>query len=462
MNTLLSTTSLRWSPLLVVGSLLVACTGGDAPTICGDPIEDQVLHYGEEHLEDFCFSDPEGAKLVFTASSSDTEVGTIVVVGEAVYIMARGVGNATMTVQAEDPGGNTASMDFNLEVPNRPPFGTLGELPRTRILTEQVREYYVDDFFRDPDKDPLFYTASIENTAVASGGMEDSLRLVITGLTVGETTVTLTATDPHGGVAEVTGEILVVEPVLIWRDDFDTNNFDWFFNFASYYSYYYRPGYLSGYNRYSYWFFSGERNTDDNVEEWMVKMMVGADEGSTNQLVGFWSYPPATSYACNTINFIAGTVGYTDEIHYLGATPNSNWQIWYYNCYPYKVSTHGESDAVAPVGEFTEMHWGVQRGQMQFWTGGTQVYSQDASEGPVGNDDVGEWPVVHSTSRLIGLGAQGETYQYLYYDWAELWGIDAYDDAADLSGGRQLRDGPASLSPMPPTAVMSQQMIIRK
>ena len=468
MNTLMSTTSptaglralLRWSPLVVVGSLLAACTGGDPPTVCAE-VDDQVLYTGQEKLLDICFEDPEGAKLHISATSSDPEVGSIVVYGQAVNLVAVGVGKSTMTVQAEDPGGNTASIDFNLEVPNQLPFATLDEVPRTKILTEQVREYYVDDFFRDPDKDPLFFTAEIENPAVASGGMVDSLRLVINGLTVGETTVTLKATDPHGGVAELVGQILVVEPVLFWRDDFDSNAGDWSFYWFTPWSYWLKPGHLSISNRWSYYFAQAERTTDDNATEWMAMMSIAADEGSTNQLTGMWSYPPTSAYTCNTINFVVATIGYTDEIHYIGSAPGSNWQLWYYNCYPYKLAAYGETDGVASIGEFTEFHWGVQRGNLQISAGATTAYSVDASEGPDNDDVEGGWPVIHSTTRLVGLGAQGETWQYNHYDWMELWAIDAYDDAADLSGNKQLRNDPASLSPMPP-ADQVQRMIIHQ
>ena len=455
MNTLLSTRSpaagpralLRWSPLALVGSLLAACGGGDPPKVCEgtdavdieDPI---VLLTGQERLVDYCFMDPEGAKLTVTTATSDENVGIALVYGQAVNLVAQGPGTATITIQAEDPGGNTASIDFGLEVPNQLPI-VAAEWPKVKLLTEQTMEFYVDDFFRDPDRDPLFFTASIDNPAVASAVLADSLRLVITALTVGEANVTLTAEDPHGGKAMLEGFMEVVEPVLFWRDDFDSNTFDWSFNFATYYSYWYKPGYLSGYNYYSYYFFSGERNTDDNATEWMVSMSVATDAGSTNQTNGLWSYGPTS----HRKRWIWGTVGKATSYQYIsGAVMPADWQIVW--CCGYTWGAGGQSDAVNSIGEFNEMHWGVQRGNMSMTIGDTEVFSEGVVDG--------DWPTVLVTSRLFGYAGGGENRQWQYFDWAELWAIDAFDDAADVSGDWQFEDGASPLSPMPPAIIEGQ------
>ena len=459
MNTLMSTTSptaglralLRWSPLVVVGSLLAACTGGDPPRPCegADAVEvkDQKLYTGEEKLMDYCFFDPEGADLVITTETSDDKVGIALVYGKAINLVATGPGTATITIIAEDPGGNTASIDFGLEVPNQLPI-VAGEWPYIRLLTEQKKEMFVDDFFRDPDRDALFFTASGDDPAVANVTLEDSLRLVINALTVGEVTVTLAATDPHGGVAELQGKVEVVEPVLFWRDDFDSNTFDWSFNFATYYSYWHKSGYLSGYNYYSYYFFSGQRNTDDNATEWMVSMSVGTDADATNQTNGLWSYAAGEGAAAR--RWIWGTVGHATSYQYIRNSADflpTNWQIVY--CCGYTMAAGGDSDAVNTPGEFNEMHWGVQRGNMTMTVGSTEVYSESA-------EDEG-WPTIHQTSRLFGYAGGGENRQWQYFDWAELWAIDAYpDDAADVSGDWQFQ-GASPITPMPPEQMTFQQ-----
>ena len=462
MNTLLSTTSptagfralLRWSSLVVVGSLLAACSGGDPPTVCTgeDAIEipsPVILTTGNERLVDYCFVDPEGAQLVVTTSTSDDKVGIGLVYGKAILVKAQGPGTATITITAEDPGGNTASVDFELQVPNQAPF-VAGEWPKIKLLTEQVMELYVDDFFRDADRDPLFFAASSEDGAVASVVLEDSLRLIITALSVGETNAVLTATDPHGGVAELQGYIRVVEPVLFWRDDFDENTYDFAWNFATWYSYSEKEGHVAVYNRYSYYFISGFRNPNDNAAEWMVSMSMAAGDASSNQTLGFWS---TVADPVGPLRWFIGTIGHATQYQYIyEAEMPANWQIW--GCCPrgYGWITGGMSDAVNAVGEFSEFHWGVQRGKMSMTVGETLVHSEDAE---------GVYPHINQQSRLFGYAGGGESgvNQMSYFDWAELWAIDAYDDAGDMSGDWQFEDDGASpLTPLPPEAM--QQMTL--
>lgn len=456
MNTLLSTTSptagfralLRWSPLAVIGSLLAACSGGDPPRVCegADAVEIEdpiVLLTGQERLVDYCFMDPEGAKLNVTTQTSDEDVGIALVYGQAVNLVATGPGTATITIQAEDPGGNTASIDFGIEVPNQVPI-VAAEWPKTKLLTEQTLELYVDDFFRDPDRDPLFFTASSEDPSVASAVLADSLRLVIEALSVGEIMVKITAEDPHGGMAELEGLVRVVEPVLFWRDDFDENTFDWSFNFATYFTYSQKDGHLSGYNYYSYYFFSGERNEDDNAAEWMVSMSVGTEAGTTNQTIGLWSY----ALQFTTRRWLWGTVGHATQYQYIyQAVMPANWQIVF--CCRYSWGAGGESDAVNAVGEMTEFDWGVQRGKMTMTVGETEVYSEDAE---------GTWPTLHQTSRLFGYAGGGETRQWHHFDWAELWAIDAFDDGGD-SGDWQFDDSASPLTPLPPAAIQQVDIV---
>lgn len=462
MNTLLSTTSpaagfralLRWSSLAVVGSLLAACSGGDPPTVCtgADAVELKspvTLFTGEEDLVDYCFMDPEGAKLAVTTATTDENVGIALVYGKAVLVKAQGPGTATITITAEDPGGNTASVDFELQVPNQPPFVS-GEWPKIKLLTEQTMELFVDDFFRDADRDALFFTAGPENDPVASVVLEDSLRIVITALSVGEIYAVLTARDPHGGTAELEGYIRVVEPVLFWRDDFDTNTFDFVYNFATWYSYLEKPGYLSAYNRYANYFISGFRTANDNAAEWMASMSVAANSSSSNQTLGFWS---TVADPVGPLRWFIGTIGLATQYQYIyGAEMPANWQVW--GCCPrgYAWIEGGMSDAVNGVGEFSEMHFGVQRGKMSMTVGETVVHSEDAK---------GKYPLINQQSRLFGYAGGGEngSNQMSYWDWAELWAIDAYDDAADQSGDWQFQDGASPLSPLPPAEIQRMNIV---
>ncbi len=294
---------------------------------------------------------------------------------------------------------------------NQLPFATVDTLPTTEIMTERSRqEYNVDDYFSDPDQDPLSFTVSTDDATVATAVVEDlddSPKLVIEGVTGGETMVTLTATDPDGGEAQLFGRVLVVEPVLFWRDDFDDATSDWSFNFAGYHSYEEIPGYLSVYIRYAYYFFAGERNDNVNAAEWMVSTSVAVEAGSTNQTVGIRSRPAFSSLDCEGAEFLWGWVGETDP-------PESNWGIRYSICGDGGTAV-GNSAAVASIGEFSDVHLGVRLGKMELYVGETLVFAQEI-------DDEEGWPHIHTKTGLFGYqGAEAE--QWIYFDWAELWGI---------------------------------------
>lgn len=93
----------------------VAVSDNRPPEVCFT-IPPQTLEAGQTRLLQLCFEDPEGEKLTFTASSSDTEVATVIVLGEAVRIRGVAPGSATVTAVATDPGGLTASLDIEVTV----------------------------------------------------------------------------------------------------------------------------------------------------------------------------------------------------------------------------------------------------------------------------------------------------------------------------------------------------------
>ncbi len=268
-------------------------------------------------------------------------------------------------------------------------------------------------------------------------------RLVIEGVTGGETMVTLTATDPDGGEAQVSGRVLVVEPVLFWRDDFDNSTEEW--SFGGTYSFDRRPGSLAGVSG----LFSARRNEADSAMDWLVSMSVAVESSSTNQTVGFWSYAPTGSPK----RWLWATVGLTDRYIYIhDAVTPSNWQIVWCCGRAYTWGAGGMSDAVNATGEFTEMHWGVRLGKMEFFVGETVLWSQDAKEG--------DWPTVHVGSALFSYAGGEETRQWVYFDWAEFSGIPADEEEPGLASDWQLLEGPESLRIMSPTASTSRKMDI--
>ena len=151
------------------------------------------------------FTEPDGEELAYSATSSDPSRVAIGVTGSALMLTGVAKGTATVTVTARDPGGLTAEQHFEMTVPNRTPLpvGTIAD-----------RENYVGDtleidaaaHFTDPDGDPLEYAAASSDTTRAvvavSGG-----RVAVTGVAVGNATVTVTARDPEGLSAEQAFEV---------------------------------------------------------------------------------------------------------------------------------------------------------------------------------------------------------------------------------------------------------------
>ncbi len=322
-----------------------------------------------------------------------------------------------------------------------PPFAKVDTLPATKVMTERSRqEYYVAQYFRDPDQDPLSFSASIEDATVATTVVEDendSIALVVDGVAAGETIVTLTATDPDGGEAQVSGRVVVVDPVLFWRDDFDFNSGEW--SFQGGYSFDHRPGYLSANGGYD-GVFSAARLEPDNAVDWLVSMSAGAEGIGSDQTVGFWMYGTGANLSKR---WLWGTVGGAElEWYVADPVPGANWRILW--CCRYTWGGGGISDAVNADGEFTEIHWGVRFGRMELFIGETVVWSEDTEEG---NE--------FASYGTFGSYSEGEgTDRWVYFDWAELWGVPIGDNEVDPMGDWRMLEGPEHFGMVLPAALV--------
>ncbi|WP_420633748.1 Ig-like domain-containing protein [Candidatus Palauibacter sp.] len=146
------------------------------------------------------FSDPDGDALAYTASSSNAEVAGVSVSGGSVVVAALARGVVTVTVTARDPQGLVAQQRFRVTVPNRGPVAA-GAIPEHTVSVGDTAAVDASTYFSDPDGDALAYTASSSNAEVAgvsvSGGS-----VVVAALARGVVTVTVTARDPQGLVAQ--------------------------------------------------------------------------------------------------------------------------------------------------------------------------------------------------------------------------------------------------------------------
>ena len=175
----------------------------------GDTIPAQTLFVGETATVDASahFRDPDGDPLSFAATSSDPDVAAVTVSGAAVTIRAIAAGVATVTVAASDADGAGAEQSFQITVPNREPEA-VGTLPPRTLAAGETELVVVSPYFRDPDDDALTYTAASSNAAVAAVAVSGD-SVAVTALAKGLATVTVTARDGQGLIAEQRFEVTV-------------------------------------------------------------------------------------------------------------------------------------------------------------------------------------------------------------------------------------------------------------
>ena len=203
--------------------------GNQAPQL-GDSIPAQMIQVGETIMIVVSghFTDPEGAELTFEAVSSDTGIATALASNDTVTIGGVAAGGVSVTVSASDPEGLSASQEVMVTVEqamsNRAP--TLADdsipVPAHDLVVDSAVVLDVSGYFVDPDGDPLVYTATTSDAAVAMAVVDGSV-VTTTALAAMEDevlTVTLmvTATDPEGLSFSQEAEVFVAaEDYGVWE-----------------------------------------------------------------------------------------------------------------------------------------------------------------------------------------------------------------------------------------------------
>lgn len=161
-------------------------------------MEDREIHVGDTVVADVeaHFTDPDGHSLEYAVASSDPARVRVSLSGNVMAVRGAGVGNATVTVTARDPEGLTAEQRFAVSVPNRAPQA-VGTIPDAEVHVRDAVAVDLAGYFADPDGEELEYTAVSSSTGTATADVSASL-LTVAGVTVGNLTVTVTATDPGG------------------------------------------------------------------------------------------------------------------------------------------------------------------------------------------------------------------------------------------------------------------------
>lgn len=180
-------------------------SGGNQPPNIVSPIPDQSQRVGGDtvtiDLNDV-FSDPDGDTLNFTATSSDSDVVTAELQGSSLKLTPVAVGNASIDVTAFDPSEAAVTDTLVFEVTNANRLPTvIAEIPDQNLQANEKVSIDLNQFFEDPDGDPLFFSATSSNTGVVSVDINNDGLLTLTAGVPGNASVTVTARDTAGAQA---------------------------------------------------------------------------------------------------------------------------------------------------------------------------------------------------------------------------------------------------------------------
>ena len=159
---------------------------------------EQTIEVGASAAMDVAeyFSDPDGDALAYKASSSDATVVVVSISGADLTVGPIAKGAATVTVTATDEEGLTATQEFAVTAPNRPPVAA-GSMEARTMEVDETADLDLSPFFSDPDGDDLVFTAAVSDAAVVGASVHGGV-LTVGAVAKGEATVTVTATDTEG------------------------------------------------------------------------------------------------------------------------------------------------------------------------------------------------------------------------------------------------------------------------
>lgn len=172
-------------------SPVVVGTIGDLDVFVDSVAEVDVAEY---------FTDPDGDELAYQAVSSDTTLAAVGVSGSMVTATGVAVGSVSVTVTAQDTAGLSAEQTVEVTVPNQAPVA-VGTIADREVEVDSVAVLDVAEYFGDPDRQELEYSAAVSDTMRVAVAVADS-EVTVAGVAKGNATVTVTATDPVGLTAE--------------------------------------------------------------------------------------------------------------------------------------------------------------------------------------------------------------------------------------------------------------------
>ncbi len=192
-----------------------AASANEAPEVA-TPIDDQTVKVGATTNVDVenNFSDADMDNLTFTAVSDATGTATVTVSGSLVTITGVAVGNAEITVTANDGNGGTVDDAFSVTVEP----ASVNQAPEVATAIDDqtvevgaTEEVDVENNFSDADMDNLEFTAASDDQTKATVSVTGSL-VTITGVAEGTANITVTADDGNGGTVDDAFEVTVSVP----------------------------------------------------------------------------------------------------------------------------------------------------------------------------------------------------------------------------------------------------------
>ncbi len=364
------------------------------------------MHTGESSIVTACFTDPNGDRLTYAASSSARRVATASTSGPDITVTALGPGNATISVSATDPGGLKARVFFRVLVPNRPPTAR-GVIPAFNTTVGGTDSLDVWPFFHEPDGQTLAYQAVSPDPAVVTASLDGSVvTLVAAG--AGTAIVVITATDPAGLEAVQPIPVTVRPPENRYRDDFDTpaSLDSWLLNDATALV---TQGRLELTNTTEAGL--AERSVAAPLSSWTIDVSMGRNQ--TDSHVGVW--------------WLTGHSVYPIASFEIGSVLTNNYSFYLFDSRSGTVirfpDLSGFSDDINEgSGELTEIELSYSEGRFRAVAGQTELFNDPVSSfyGPI----LGQVTSV----ALVSRGPPGRT---ALFDWIEVDGTPTAAPALD-------------------------------
>ncbi|KJD41559.1 RTX toxin [Paenibacillus polymyxa] len=178
---------------------LVVSAGPNQNPVVNQKPGNQTLTVGDaDYILDLSpvFLDPDSKPMTISAESSDPSIATVSVNGNQATVHAVSSGTANIQLKAANSRGGEVKTNFDITV-NEPP-ASMGIPDQTKQINSGDIQLSLNDFFTDHEKDSLSYSIDISDSSVASAVLNGDT-LTITPLKIGSTSVSVKASDGHGG-----------------------------------------------------------------------------------------------------------------------------------------------------------------------------------------------------------------------------------------------------------------------